>query len=144
MNTRYKLCWLLIVSSLVFAGCTNPLASHYLTTSAAHAAVDLRALREIRKGDTNAAIYTLEVDLNAERICCESFLADIQQVAALQTSCGCWKRFAFMRPIIRFSGIRMLAGKLLPNQSPEPTAVGACRSAVAVHVASRRWLSFFR
>jgi hypothetical protein len=31
-----------------------------------------------------------------------------------------------------------------PNQSPEPTAVGAVRSAVAVHVASRRWLSFFR
>ena len=29
-----------------------------------------------------------------------------------------------------------------PNKSPEPTAVGACRSAVAVHVASRRWLSF--
>ena len=33
---------------------------------------------------------------------------------------------------------------LMPNQSPEPTAVGAGRSAVAVHVASRRWLSFFR
>ena len=32
---------------------------------------------------------------------------------------------------------------VLPNKSPEPTAVGACRSAVAVHVASRRWLSFF-
>ena len=31
-----------------------------------------------------------------------------------------------------------------PHKSPEPTAVGACRSAVAVHVASRRWLSFFR
>jgi hypothetical protein len=28
--------------------------------------------------------------------------------------------------------------------SPEPTAVGACRSAIAVHVASRRWLSFLR
>ena len=27
------------------------------------------------------------------------------------------------------------------NQSPEPTAVGAGRSAVAVHVTSRRWLS---
>jgi len=27
--------------------------------------------------------------------------------------------------------------------SPEPTAVGACRYAVAVHVASRRWLYFF-
>ena len=33
---------------------------------------------------------------------------------------------------------------LMPNQSPEPTAVGAVRSAVAVRVASRRWLSFFR
>jgi len=31
-----------------------------------------------------------------------------------------------------------------PNQSPEPTAVGAVRSAVAVHIASRRWLSCFR
>ena len=30
------------------------------------------------------------------------------------------------------------------NQSPEPTAVGACSSAIAVRVASRRWLSFFR
>ena len=28
-----------------------------------------------------------------------------------------------------------------PNKSPEPTAVGA---AVAIHAASRRWLSFFR
>jgi hypothetical protein len=33
---------------------------------------------------------------------------------------------------------------LLPNKSPEPTAVGACSSAIAVHAASRRWLSFFR
>ena len=32
---------------------------------------------------------------------------------------------------------------LPPNKSPEPTAVGACRSAIAVHVASRRWFSFF-
>src|ERR1051326_5359038 len=31
-----------------------------------------------------------------------------------------------------------------PNNSPEATAVGAGRSAVAVHVISRRWLSFFR
>jgi len=34
--------------------------------------------------------------------------------------------------------------KVRPNKSPEPTAVGAVSSAVAVHVASRRWLSFFR
>jgi hypothetical protein len=33
---------------------------------------------------------------------------------------------------------------VMPNKSPEPTAVGAGRSAVAVHVASRRWLSFLR
>jgi len=33
---------------------------------------------------------------------------------------------------------------MMPNQSPEPTAVGADSSAVAVHVVSRRWLSFFR
>ena len=31
-----------------------------------------------------------------------------------------------------------------PNKSPEPTAVGAVRSAIAVPVASRRWLSFIR
>ncbi len=31
-----------------------------------------------------------------------------------------------------------------PNKSLEPTAVGAVSSASAVHVASRRWLSFFR
>ncbi len=30
-----------------------------------------------------------------------------------------------------------------PNQSPEPTAVGAASSAVAVRAASRRWLSFW-
>src|SRR5271154_5709299 len=31
--------------------------------------------------------------------------------------------------------------KEMPNKSPEPTAVGA---AVAIHAASRRWLSFGR
>ncbi len=37
--------------------------------------------------------------------------------------------------------------KLRPNKSPEPTAVGTGRSVPlcgTVHVASRRWLSFFR
>jgi len=45
-------------------------------------------------------------------------------------------------------GMRAIADAILaamwPNKSPEPTAVGAVSSAVAVHVASRRWLSFFR
>jgi hypothetical protein len=31
-----------------------------------------------------------------------------------------------------------------PNNAPEPTAVGAVSSAIAVHVVSRRWLSFLR
>ena len=33
---------------------------------------------------------------------------------------------------------------MMPNQSPEPTAIGAVCSAVAVRVAGRRWLSFGR
>jgi hypothetical protein len=33
--------------------------------------------------------------------------------------------------------------KATPNNSPEPIAVGAGRSAVAVHAASRRWLSCY-
>jgi hypothetical protein len=40
--------------------------------------------------------------------------------------------------------ICMFVTKLPPNKSPEPTAVGACSSAVAVHAMSRRWLSFLR
>ena len=47
-----------------------------------------------------------------------------------------FRRFDFMRFGLKDSQ--------WPNKSPEPTAVGACRSAVAVRVASRRWLSFFR
>lgn len=35
-------------------------------------------------------------------------------------------------------------GGSVEQKSPEPTAVGAVRSAVAVHVTSRRWLSFLR
>jgi uncharacterized membrane protein YhaH (DUF805 family) len=38
----------------------------------------------------------------------------------------------------------VLGCAMLPNKSPEPTAVGAGSSADAVHVAGRRWLSFFR
>ena len=38
----------------------------------------------------------------------------------------------------------MVFTSLLPNKSPEPTAVGAVSSAIAVYAAGRRWLSFFR
>jgi hypothetical protein len=40
-----------------------------------------------------------------------------------------------------FAGPRIISP---PNKSPEPTAVGPFSSAFAVHVASRRWLSFLR
>jgi hypothetical protein len=46
--------------------------------------------------------------------------------------------------LIYFSPLRDLYAKKQPNKSPEPTAVGAVSSAVAVHVKSRRWLSFLR
>ena len=32
----------------------------------------------------------------------------------------------------------------MPNKTLEPTADGSVSSAIAVHAASRRWLSFFR
>ena len=38
----------------------------------------------------------------------------------------------------------LLMNTIRPNQSPEPTAVSAVSSAIAVHAASRRWLNFFR
>jgi hypothetical protein len=41
-------------------------------------------------------------------------------------------------------GFIMIFTSLMPNKSPEPTGVGAGCSAIAVHVAGRRWLSFFR
>ena len=53
---------------------------------------------------------------------------------------GCIQR-GFLRS---FAEALSVLNKPQPNQSPEPTAVGAVRSAVAVHAASRRWLSFFR
>jgi hypothetical protein len=45
---------------------------------------------------------------------------------------------------VRLAMCQLHTNSPLPNKSPEPTAVGACSSAIAVPVASRRWLSFFR
>jgi hypothetical protein len=38
----------------------------------------------------------------------------------------------------------VLSRKSPPNKTLEPTADGVVSSAIAVHAASRRWLSFFR
>src|ERR1017187_2239801 len=62
-----------------------------------------------------------------------------------------WLRFVRLAVIICeheqffIHGLYMLLQRLTPpNKSLEPTAVGAVSSAVAVHVVSRRWLSFLR
>jgi len=46
--------------------------------------------------------------------------------------------------VAAFGLFRFVIRKPQPNKSPEPTAVGAVSSAIAVRVAGRRWLSFFR
>ena len=52
---------------------------------------------------------------------------------------------AFIRKTGRCMHCRtVIIGDDAPNKSPEPTAVGAGSSAVAVRATSRRWLSFFR
>lgn len=78
MIPRHKV---VLITGLCIActGCRSPLEDHYLRTSAAHAAVDLNALQRIRNGDTNAAIYTLERDLNNERINMEMFTHDSEK-----------------------------------------------------------------
>ena len=68
------------------------------------------------------------VDVNCGRL-----LAELVLIAAATAVA-----FLFVEPVVR--GLQGLP----PNKSPEPTAVGAVSSAVAVHAASRRWLSFFR
>ena len=62
-----------------------------------------------------------------------------QRLGAVQTSPmihACQRR----RPGVKVSPVNDFSHSL----SPEPTDVGAVRSAIAVHVTSRRWLSFFR
>jgi membrane protease YdiL (CAAX protease family) len=63
-----------------------------------------------------------------------------------ETNAGAtWLDVAFIGVALSiWFGWLLWATRTPPNKSPEPTAVGAGRSAVAVHVASRRWLSFFR
>ena len=69
---------------------------------------------------------------------------------------GCTASKVYHRPLSVVSRtIDALEPQMVADVSPdckklgiftnqEPTAVGAVRSAVAVHAASRRWLSFFR
>ena len=66
-----------------------------------------------------------------------------ERAQACEGICHHHRRFAFhVGGVDIFSSFTEMSQQ--PNKSPEPTAVGAFRSAVAVHAASRRWLSFFR
>ena len=71
-------------------------------------------------------------------------LADhAERIDSFQAHTAIFRRMCFA--VFTFSCHRFCSViTFAPNQSPEPTAVGAVRSAVAVHAASRRWLSFFR
>ena len=75
----------------------------------------------------------------------------VQDAAHLRQQFGFPRAFASFYGAVGYApvvDVRLINGEgrltMWPNKSPEPTAVGACSSAVAVHVAGRRWLSFFR
>ena len=68
-------------------------------------------------------------------VCQDSARAGLMRRASAALAVG--ERFDLPDSIMDFTS-------LMPNKSPEPTAVGAVRSAIAVHAAGRRWLSFFR
>jgi hypothetical protein len=68
------------------------------------------------------------------------FLCDYDSSICISDISGiAWSLFQFSFSSCWFTG--QVTMDMPPNQSPEPTAVTA---AVAVHAASRRWLSFFR
>ena len=71
----------------------------------------------------------------SRRVCQDSARAGLMRRASAELAVG--ERFNLPDFIVDFTS-------LMPNKSPEPTAVGAVSSAIAVHVASRRWLSFLR
>jgi hypothetical protein len=58
--------------------------------------------------------------------------------------CGEQVRSRRMRERLDWPGFIMDFTSLMPNKTLEPTADGVVSSAIAVHAASRRWLSFFR
>jgi hypothetical protein len=75
--------------------------------------------------------------------------ATAERVGLRCPKCRRWLNRRLPVAVIRKTGRCMncktvIIGDDAPNKSPEPTAVGACSSAVAVHVTSRRWLSFLR
>jgi hypothetical protein len=73
-----------------------------------------------------------------------SKLSAVSQDLARAGLCGEQMRSRQVRKRLDLPDFIMDFTSLMPNKSPEPTAVGAGRSAIAVHAASRRWLSFLR
>ena len=76
-----------------------------------------------------------------------SFSADISEagfIGAAFRRFESWFRGCVYLCCVHLESIRFTT-MMLPNKSPEHlTAVGAVSSAIAVHAASRRWLSFLR
>jgi hypothetical protein len=74
----------------------------------------------------------------------ESKLSAVSQDSARAGLCGEQVRSRRMCEHWDLPDFIMDFTSLMPNKALEPTADGAVSSAVAVHAASRRWLSFFR
>jgi len=73
-----------------------------------------------------------------------SKLSAVSQDSARAGLCGEQVRSRRICQRFDLTGFIMDFTSLMPNKSPEPTAVGAVSSAIAVHATGRRWLSFFR
>ena len=75
---------------------------------------------------------------------CMSKLSAVSLVSARAGLCGEQVRSRRICERSDWLGFIMDFTSLMPNKSPEPTAVGPFSSAFAVHVVGRRWLSFLR
>jgi len=69
---------------------------------------------------------------------------DRDSVGCIFQYAGAWAGSRLTWQVARHEEKQEFDMSLMPNKSPEPTAVGAGSSAVAAHAVSRRWLSFFR
>jgi hypothetical protein len=98
----------------------------------------------VQSGKTPLTTDRAIVIIRQERTTVDSYRMACASLVRLLQVLGFASIVGFGLHIFVLFQVRRRLKKLMPNKSPEPTAVGAGSSAVAVHAASRRWLSFFR
>jgi hypothetical protein len=102
--------------------------------------VQFDSLGQITRHDTKLQITLVDLACVAddcrELVFLAALVGSVVRGFGFSVVCAClWLGFIFVSQDM----ITMFSKK-----SPEPTAVGAFSSAVAVHATGRRWLSFFR